>query len=70
MSVWTNSEVSSDIVTSQHPLAVYAKVTRGPSNPVLGARVEVEVAVTTDNGTADVQTLRLFDSGNGGKIDF
>ena len=68
ISVWTNSEVSSDIVTAQHPLALYAQVSRGTANPVVGARVELEVTVTTGNGTENVQTVRLFDNGNGGEM--
>ena len=45
--VWTNSEVASDIITAQHPLAVFAKVSmrngRNTPSPVLEAMVTVEV---------------------------
>ena len=63
--VWSNSHSASDIVTSQHPLALFARITKG-SSPVLDARVSIEVYVSTPNGTSDLQTLGLFDNGNGG----
>lgn len=67
--VWTNSEVASDIVTSQHPLAVFAKITKG-SSAVMEAKVEVKVVVSTTNGTVDSQVFRLLDNGNGGNYTF
>lgn len=62
--IWTNSDSSSDLVTSQHPLAVYAKVIKG-SSPVLNADVLLTIDVAMPNGTAGTMTLSLLDNGNG-----
>lgn len=69
--IWTNSEVASDIVTSAHPLAVFAKVSKRDSSPVLEARVRIEIIVSLTNGTrTEVHKMTLVDNGNGGRYNF
>ena len=64
--LWTNSHSqTSDIVTSQQPLAIYAQVLKGTRN-VLNAHVEVTVTVTKPDGTGNTINLRLKDDGSGG----
>jgi hypothetical protein len=69
--IWTNSDSSSDIVTSQHPLALYVSLlTRQSRAPVLNAIVTVRVQVrTADRNVSAVEPLlpplRLLDNGNG-----
>jgi hypothetical protein len=69
--IWTNSDSSSDIVTSQHPLALYVSLlTRQSRAPVLNALVTVRVQVrTADRNVSAVEPLlpplRLLDNGNG-----
>ncbi len=69
LDVWTNSDSPSDLVTSQHPLAVYAQIIKG-SSPVLKADVKVEISVKMPNGTTNPIVVDLYDNGNGGKINF
>ncbi len=69
LDVWTNSDSPSDLVTSQHPLAVYAQIIKG-SSPVLKAEVKVEISVKMPNGTTNPIVVDLYDNGNGGKINF
>ena len=65
--IWTNSHSqTSDIVTSQHPLAIYARVLKGTRN-VLHASVKVTVTVTKPDGTGNTINLKLKDDGSGGK---
>jgi hypothetical protein len=67
--MWTNSDSSSDIVTAQHPLALYVSlVTRHTLVPVTRATVIVSVRVRTTERNASLITLppiRLLDGGNG-----
>lgn len=65
VALWTNSESSSDIVTSQHPLAMFVQVSRGNS-PVIMARVTVTVSVSLDDGSVvNLDPIDLYDNGNG-----
>ena len=64
--IWSNSYSPSDIVSSQHPLAIYAQVIKGPS-PVLNADVRLEVTVTKPDGSGDQFAMTLKDDGSGGK---
>ena len=62
---WTSSDSSSDIVTSQHPLVLYASVSRGQA-PILNASVLVSVKVMTENSTVlSLPPFQLSDNGNG-----
>ena len=71
--MWTNSDSSSDIVTSQHPLAVYVSVTRsGLVVPVTHATVTLTIhaRLTTANNVSSVSVtslppIQLLDNGNG-----
>ena len=63
--IWSNSYSPSDIVSSQHPLAIYAQVIKGPS-PVLNAHVMVTISVTKPDGTGSKFNLKLVDDGSGG----
>ena len=66
--LWTNSHSqTSDIVTSQHPLAIYAQILKGTRN-VLEAHLDVTVTVTKPDGTGNTINLRLKDDGSGGNI--
>ena len=64
--IWTNSEGSSDLVSGQKPLAVYAQIIKG-SSPVLRSDVTLEAVITMANGTEVVTATKLYDNGNGGK---
>ena len=62
---WTSSDSASDIVTAQHPLVLYASVTRGLA-PILNASVLVSIQVMTENSTLlSLPPLSLADNGNG-----
>jgi hypothetical protein len=63
--IWTNSDSPSDLVTSQHPLAIFAQIIKG-SSPVLNADVTVTISVTKPNGTGNTLSLQLLDNGHGG----
>ena len=71
--MWTNSDSSSDIVTSQHPLAVYVSVTRhGLVVPVTHATVTLTIharLTTADNvssvSVTSLPPIQLLDNGNG-----
>jgi hypothetical protein len=74
--MWTNSDSSSDIVTAQHPLALFVSVTaRGGVVSVTGALVTVTVQVrmtmAAENASSaaavlvtTLPPLRLLDNGN------
>lgn len=63
--MWTTSEASTDIVTSQHPLKLFVQVTKS-SSPVLDARVKVLTMITLNNGTTgSLELIDLWDNGNG-----
>lgn len=65
VNIWSNSHSPSDIVTSQHPLAIYAQVIKGPS-PVLNANVMVDVTLTMPDGLGSTFRMNLVDNGHGG----
>ena len=67
ISFWTNSDTSSDIVTSQHPLELYVSVNRADTSaPILRAKVIVSVKVMMENTTlVSLPPFTLNDNGNG-----
>lgn len=68
VNVWTNSDASTDLVTTMNPLTVFVSVTRG-SSPILNAKVKVFVKVSLSNGTIiNVEPFDLYDKGNGGQL--
>ena len=69
--IWSNSHSPSDIVSSLHPLAIYAQIIKG-SSPVLKADVTVTITVTKElDGSGNTLKLQLLDDGSGGrKLDW
>ena len=65
LDMWTTSESTSDIITSDAPMKLFVQVTRG-SSPVLAAKVLVSVNVQLQNGTElELEKIPLLDNGNG-----
>ena len=67
--IWTNSDLSEDIIKGNQPVAVYAKIIKGTSL-VLNADVTAHISVTTPSGSEREIDLKLLDTGNGGTIIF
>ena len=65
ISMWTDSDLTADIIAPDSPLVMYVAVKRG-SSPLLRASVQVFIDIVTDDSRIlNIGPIDLFDNGNG-----